>query len=56
MSQWDYFHEYEWWAWFPVKTTTGWVWLERVKVEYDERPEVYHGMCPTTTYYKLNKK
>lgn len=50
----DYIFVDTWFAWYPVRTTSGeWVWLERVKRTVDECPEVYLGLLPEITYEKL---
>jgi hypothetical protein len=44
-------HIYVWFAWRPVRTeNAGWVWWKYVTRTIDERPEVYLGLLPTTTY------
>lgn len=47
----DYVTTSNWFAILPVKTENdGWVWLKCVKKTTDERPEVYCGLLPETSY------
>lgn len=40
-----------WFAWHPVRTSNaGWVWWKYVTRTVDERPEVYQGLLPETSY------
>lgn len=52
----DYIRVDVWFAWFPVRTDDGWVWLKYVGRKIDECPEVYLGLLPVTTYEKLKNK
>jgi len=49
----DYIIKDKWFAWKPVKTNTGWVWLKTVNRTIDERPEVYLGLLPEYSYTKI---
>lgn len=52
----DYVFVDIWYAWRPVKTIDcGWVWLKNVNRCIDDRPEVYLGLLPITSY-RLNSK
>ena len=47
-------HTYNSFAWLPTHTiNAGWVWLRPIMKTVDERPEVYLGLLPQTTYSKL---
>ena len=46
----DYVYESRWYAWHPVRTDKGWVWLKYVTKIVDERPLVYCGLLETTEY------
>lgn len=51
MTHTDYITTKKWFAWHPVKTeNAGWVWWKTVEKTRDERPEVYLGLLPITTY------
>lgn len=51
MTHTDYITTKKQFAWHPVKTeNAGWVWWKTVEKTRDERPEVYLGLLPITTY------
>lgn len=52
----DYIHVSIWFAWFPVKTDNGWVWLRYVKRTVDECPEVYLGLLPERSYAMIKSR
>lgn len=53
MKHTDYVKTDIWYAWYPVRTNEGWVWLQHVKRTIDERPLVYQGLLEITTYEVL---
>jgi len=54
MAHTDYITKGKWFAWYPVRTTSGnWVWWNYVTRTVDERPVQYQGLLPEITYEEI---
>jgi hypothetical protein len=54
MKHTDYLDTDIWFAWFPVKTDSGWKWLEMVERTIDWRPVIYQGLLEIKTYKSIH--
>ena len=52
----DYINLEPWFAWKPVKTEEGWVWLIWIYRIIDDRPLVYLGLMEEYHYYTNKDK
>ena len=54
MTHTDYVFTDKWFAWHPIRTSTGkWVWWNYVTRTIDERPIQYLGLLAITTYEEI---